>query len=82
EKKTGDLKAGVYTGFPSIILNIFQAIGVFILGIIVGLDNITIGSNTFSIGLVIWGPICSLILLLSYLYTKKYVKLDFGWERD
>jgi len=82
EKITGDLKAGIYAGFPSIILNIFQAIGVFILGIIVGLPNITVGISTFSIGLVIWGPICSLVLIVSYIYTKKFVELDFEWERD
>ena len=82
EKATGDLKAGIYAGFPSIILNIFQAIGVFILGIIVGLPSITIGISTFSIGLVIWGPICSLVLIVSYIYTKKFVELDFEWERD
>jgi len=82
EKATGDLKAGIYSGFPSIILNIFQAIGVFILGIIVGLPSITIGINTFSIGLVIWGPLVSLILIISYVYTKKFVELDFKWERD
>jgi len=82
EKNTGDLKAGIYAGFPSIVLNIFQAIGVFILGIIVGLPNITIGTSTFSIGLVIWGPICSLVLIVSYIYTKKFVELDFEWERD
>ncbi len=82
EKTTGDLKAGIYSGFPSIILNIFQAIGVFILGIIVGLPDITIGITTFSIGLVIWGPICSLVLIVSYFYTKKFVELDFKWEQE
>jgi len=82
EKVTGDLKAGIYSGFPSIILNIFQAIGVFILGIIVGLPSIVIGTSFFSIGLVIWGPICSLILLAAYLFTKWFVKLDFDWEKE
>jgi len=82
EKTTGDLKAGIYSGFPSIILNIFQAIGVFILGIIVGLPNITIGITTFSIGLVIWDPLVSLILIVSYVYKKKFVELDFEWERN
>ncbi|MHA1670871.1 MAG: MFS transporter [Promethearchaeota archaeon] len=81
EKSTGDLKAGIYTGFPSIILNIFQAIGVFLLGVITSLPAITIGSNTFSIGYVLWGPLCSLILIVSYFYTKKFVKLDFDWEK-
>ncbi len=81
EKSTGDLKAGVYTGFPSIILNIFQAIGVFLLGVITSLPKIVIGTNYFSIGYVLWGPIVSLILIVSYFYTKKYVKLDFDWEK-
>jgi GPH family glycoside/pentoside/hexuronide:cation symporter len=81
EKTTGELKAGIYTGFPSIILNIFQAIGVFLLGLMLALPDVTVGTSTFSIGLVIWGPICSLILLVSYLYTRKFVELDFEWEK-
>lgn len=81
EKSTGELKAGIYVGFPSIILNIFQAIGVFLLGLILGLPDVTVGTSTFSIGLVIWGPICSLILLVSYFYTRKFVDLDFEWEK-
>jgi GPH family glycoside/pentoside/hexuronide:cation symporter len=82
EKSTGELKAGIYAGFPSILLNIFQAGGVFFLGIIVSLPNITVGTSTFSIGLILWGPICSLILIGSYLYTKKFIILDFEWEKE
>jgi len=82
EKSTGDLKAGVYAGFPSIPLNAFQAFGVFVLGVAIqSLPDITVGTLTFSLGLVVWGPICSLFLLISYFYTRKYVKLDFDWEK-
>jgi len=81
EKNTGELKAGIYVGFPSIILNIFQAVGLLVIGLITSLPNITVGALTYSIGLVLWGPICSLILLVSYFYTKKYVTLDFDWEK-
>ena len=81
EKSTGELKAGIYTGFPSILLNIFQALGAFILGIIVSLPNIRVGTSSFSIGLVIWGPICSIILICSYIFTKKLLTFDFDWER-
>ena len=81
EKSTGELKAGIYTGFPSILLNIFQAGGIFLLGIIISLPNITVGNSSFSVGFIIWGPICSIILICSYLYTKKYLTLDFDWER-
>lgn len=81
EKRTGNLKAGIYAGFPSILLNIFQAFGPLIVGSILSLPDITVGTLTYSLGLVLWGPICSLILVLTYFYTKKYVTLDFEWEK-
>ena len=81
EKQTGELKAGIYAGFPSIILNIFQAFGPLIVGSLLSLPLITVGNLTYSFGLILWGPVCSLILLISYFYTKKYVTLDFDWEK-
>ncbi|MFX1469684.1 MAG: MFS transporter [Promethearchaeota archaeon] len=78
EKTTGELKAGTYMGIPSIFLNIFQAIGVFLLGIINELPDIEVGSLSFSMGLILWGPLCSLILLISWWYTRKYLILDYG----
>jgi len=84
EKSTGELKAGIYAGFPSIILNIFQAVGAFIIGAFLSLPDINptgqLGAD-FSIGLVIFGPIVSVILLISYFYTRKFVTLDFEWEK-
>ncbi len=82
EKATGELRAGIYAGFPNIILNIFQACGVVLLGWITSLPSIYVGGNAFSIGLIIWGPICSSILALSMFYTKRYVDLDFKWEKN
>ncbi|MFX0047654.1 MAG: MFS transporter [Candidatus Hermodarchaeota archaeon] len=81
EKRSGELKAGLYDGFPSIILNIFQALGPLVIGIVLSLPNITVGALTYSLGLVLWGPICSLILIIAYFFTKKFVKLDFEWEK-
>ena len=82
EKKTGQLKAGVYAGFNSIILNIFQAFGVFILGTLIDfLPIITLTGEDVALGLIVFGPICSVILLIAYFYTKKYVTLDFEWEK-
>jgi len=81
EKSTGSLKAGAYIGFPSIILNIFQAIGLIVLGLITSLPKISVGILRFSMGLVIWGPICSIILAVSFIYTAIYVRLDFDWEK-
>ncbi|MHA1488904.1 MAG: MFS transporter [Promethearchaeota archaeon] len=80
EKKTGELKAGTYRGIPSIPLNIFQAIGLIIMGSILELPDITVGTSTFSLGYVLWGPLCSVILLVTYIYAKKYIQIDFDWE--
>ncbi|MFX1315502.1 MAG: MFS transporter [Promethearchaeota archaeon] len=73
EKETGELRAGIYMGFPSITLNIFQSIGLVLLGIILDLPE--------DIGFLIWGPICSYILIIAYLYTKWFIKIDFDWEK-
>ena len=81
EKLTGELKAGIYSGFPSIILNIFQAVGAFLFGVILTLPDISPSTFSYSIGLIFFGPMVSVILLISYFYTKKFVKLDFDWEQ-
>ncbi|MBA7504581.1 hypothetical protein ES706_03227 [subsurface metagenome] len=82
EKTTGELKAGIYKGFPSIVLNLFQIVGLLIMGVLLELPKIDVGTATFSIGHVIWGPICSLILIVAYFYSRKFVKLDFDWEKE
>jgi len=82
EKRSGELRAGVYEGFPSIVLNIFQAFGPLIIGIVLSLPNITVGTLTYSLGLVLWGPICSIILLVAYFFTRFLVKLDYEWEKE
>jgi Na+/melibiose symporter-like transporter len=68
EKITGELKAGIYAGFPSIILNLFQAFGLFVIGILLDLPKLGLD---YSIGYVIWGPIGSLVLILTYLYWEE-----------
>ena len=78
QKTTGELKAGIYTGFPSITLNIFQALGLFLIGIILDLPNLGLG---YSIGYVLWGPVCSLVLIIAYLYSRRFIQLDFEWEK-
>ncbi len=75
ERATGELKAGIYVGFPSIALNLFQALGLFIMGMILELPRW--GTLTYSIGYVLWGPICSLILIGAYFFARKFIKLDF-----
>ncbi|TXT63246.1 MAG: Major Facilitator Superfamily protein (modular protein) [Promethearchaeota archaeon] len=79
-RESGNLLAGTYTGFPFLVLNLFQAVGILLLGMLTSLKPIDVGAQTFSFGLTLWGPICALILLISYFFTKKQVILDFQWE--
>jgi GPH family glycoside/pentoside/hexuronide:cation symporter len=82
-KKRGDLddmKAGLYAGFPNVLLNIFQAIALIITGGILSLPNVP--GQTYSLGYVIWGVWCSGVLLIGYIYIKKFIVLDFDWEKE
>lgn len=81
-QKTGEMKAGLYGGFPSIALNLFQALGTFILAELVTLPNYTANGQTFSLGYVVWGPIFAGCLVLTYLFTRRFVKLDVGKQKS
>ena len=84
QKKTGELKAGIYMGFPSIILNLFQAASLYFTGWLLELPLISNVPDTepFTIGLLLMGPIASIFLLLALLFGKKFVTLDFLWEKQ
>lgn len=81
EKTTDELKAGIYTGFPSIILNLFQALGTYVLGVVTSMAEVTVRGQTFSLGYVLWGPLCAAILVGVFFYSKYLVQIDFEWER-
>ncbi len=80
KKGSGVLKAGLYAGFPYLPLNIFQAIGLFIAGLLLELPNYAFQIGQESLGYVMWGPLCAIILLVTYFYAKKFIKLDFELE--
>jgi len=82
KRRTNVMKAGIYAGFPSIVLNLLQAFGLFILGLLFdNLPDIMVGTNEFPMTMVIWGPVCSFFLILAIFFTKKFVTLDFDWEK-
>ena len=82
ERQTNVQKAGLYVGYPSIILNLFQAFGTFLLGQLYKFGEIDVGVHTIKIGNLIWGPVVSIILLGVYFYTNKYVLIDFDWAKS
>jgi len=75
-----DMKAGLYAGFPNVLLNIFQAVALMITGLILALPDVP--GQTYSYGYVIWGVWCSGVLLIGYIYIKKFITLDFDWEDE
>lgn len=82
-QKTSDkaeLKSGLYNGFPSILLNIFQAFGWLLIGSLLLLPNPA--NRDYSWGYLLWAPIGSIILVIALLYTLKFITLDFSWEKE
>ena len=71
-------KSGLYAGFPQILLNIFQAIALFITGLILSLPNVP--GKDYSWGYVLWGVWCSGVVFVVYIIAKKLITLDFEWE--
>ncbi len=79
EVKTGEGRAGIYTGFPSIPLNIFQAFSAILWGIIFSLPSLALVPGTtdtyLSLGYVYWGPVAAFFMFLSIIVLFK-VDLD------
>jgi len=70
----GEARAGSYTGLISIPLNVLQALARFIAGFIADLPLVA-GQN-YSMGLLLWGPVSSILLIPCLLVLVKYVKTD------
>jgi len=72
ELRTGEARAGIYMGFNSIPLNIFQAVGLMISGILVDVPGY--------MGYRYFGPILAIFLVLGVLVLQK-VKVDFDFSK-
>ena len=77
---TGEGKAGLYTGFPTLTLNTCQAISALIWGVVFSLPEVVPvpgfpAEDPLTLGYLLWGPIAGLFLFLSVLVLFK-VDLD------
>ncbi|HMF31144.1 MAG TPA: MFS transporter [Candidatus Lokiarchaeia archaeon] len=80
-RRTDNFKAGVYTGFPSIPLNIFQGISIIITGLLT--DSLPLLANTgVSWYYVLWGPLSAIYLMIAITILRKWIVLDFSWEKN
>lgn len=69
EIDTGENRAGLYTGFNSIPLNIFQTFAYILTGYILTLPNVP--GRGYTSGLLWWGPIAAIFTLLGNLVLLK-----------
>ena len=84
ERKSGESRAGMYYGFESIPLNIFQFFGYLIVGVILEeeIPILTVFTRTLSDllgagwGLALWGPIAVVFILISVFIFWKKVDAD------
>lgn len=67
--KTGENRAGMYTGFNSIPLNVFQTLSYIITGYILSLPIIP--QKGYTGGLIWWGPVCVLFVVLGSLVLTR-----------
>ncbi len=78
EQETGESRAGMYYGFESIPLNIFQFVGYLLIGVMIDFfPSVTnYAGRTFSQGYLLFGPLASVIILVSVFIFWKYVDAD------
>lgn len=69
EIKTGENRAGMYTGFNSIPLNVFQTLSYIITGYILSFPIIP--QKGYSSGLIWWGPVCVVFVVLGSLMLSR-----------
>lgn len=74
---TGKSRAGIYTGFIGVPLNIFQAASSALLGLLMELSVTFSGSEL--LGLMWWGPVFAPFLLIAA-FILRYVNLDPDFE--
>ncbi|MFX0085581.1 MAG: MFS transporter [Candidatus Hodarchaeota archaeon] len=77
ESDTGEIRSGHYTGFFGLPLNIFQAGAVVLTGILVDEEILPlVAGQEYTIGLILWGPICGLFILLAAILFYFFVDAD------
>lgn len=77
ERDTGEARAGHYTGFFGLPLNIFQAGAVVLTGILVDKEILPlVAGQEYTIGLIIWGPICGIFIFMAAVLFYFFVNAD------
>ncbi|MFX1284682.1 MAG: MFS transporter [Promethearchaeota archaeon] len=77
ERDTSEARAGHYTGFFGLPLNIFQAGAVVLTGILVDKEILPlVAGQEYTIGLILWGPICGIFIFIAAVLFYFFVNAD------
>jgi GPH family glycoside/pentoside/hexuronide:cation symporter len=79
ELVTGESRAGIYEGFYGVPLNIFQAIGVQLLGVILLFGEVYPPMSYPNYGIFWWGPIFAPYLVISAIILS-WITIDFDFK--
>lgn len=74
ERTGGEARAGSYNGLVSIPLNVLQSLARFVAGFLADLPRVE--GRTYTWGLVLWGPVSSVLMLPCLFLLVKYVETD------
>jgi GPH family glycoside/pentoside/hexuronide:cation symporter len=77
EIMTGESRAGIYTGFIGVPLNVFQAASTLLLGWFMEYSVLTTGGELW--GLMWWGPVFAPFLLIAA-FILRYIDIDPDFE--
>ncbi|MHA2020532.1 MAG: MFS transporter [Candidatus Thorarchaeota archaeon] len=78
EMLTGESRAGIYTGFIGVPLNMFQAASAVLLGAFMELSVILTGNELW--GLMWWGPVFAPFLIVAA-FILRYIDIDPDFEK-
>lgn len=67
--RTGENRAGLYTGFENIPINLFQSMAFLLIGFITSLPQML--GKDYTVGLLIWGPIASVFVFAAIFLLKR-----------
>ncbi|MBO3802563.1 MAG: MFS transporter [Candidatus Brockarchaeota archaeon] len=74
EMSGGEARAGSYNGLVSIPLNVLQSLARFISGFLADLPAAE--GRSYTAGMLLWGPVSSILLLPCLIVLAKYVETD------
>ncbi|ABL79226.1 MFS transporter [Thermofilum pendens] len=69
EVQTGEKRAGLFTGFEGIPINVFESLAYLVTGFLMSLPQVP--GSEYTYGLILWGPVASLFTLVALAILRR-----------